>query len=58
MLLKITLIIFILVVINFLLLKLSVNKIKKQSKITKMPVILNRRVNIELKSETLAPTGS
>jgi hypothetical protein len=58
MLLKITLIILALVVINFLLLKLSVNKTKKQSKVTKMPVILKTHVDIELESETLAPTGS
>jgi hypothetical protein len=58
MLLKITLIILALVVINFLLLKLSVNKTEKQSKVTKMPVILKTQVDIELESETLAPTGS
>lgn len=58
MLLKITLIILALVVINFLLLKVSVNKTEKQSKVTKMPVILKTHVDIELESETLDPTGS
>ncbi|APY12542.1 hypothetical protein BWZ22_15530 [Seonamhaeicola sp. S2-3] len=58
MLLTITLIIFSLVFINFLLLKFSVNKTKKTSRANKKPiVVLNPQISLR-SSEELAPTGS
>lgn len=58
MLLKISIIIFILVIINFLLLKFSINKIEKQTKMNKTPVILKPGLTIEQEPQILAPTGS
>lgn len=58
MLLTITLIISLLVGINFLLLKFSINKTKKTSKSNKKPiVVLNPQISLR-NSEELAPTGS
>lgn len=58
MLFKITLIISILVAINFLLLLFSCNSTSKKSKANKIPVVLKPQITIELETETLAPTGS
>lgn len=58
MLLKITLLIIALVVVNFLLLKFSCNKTVRRTKIRKMPLVLKAGTTIEQESETLAPTGS
>ena len=56
MLITITLIVSVLVTINLLLLKFSVNKINKPSKVDKKPIILNPEISAEPKK--LAPTGS
>ena len=58
MLLKITICITALVLINFILLKFSVNKTTKKSKITKMPVVFRPEKSFEVETQTLAPTGS
>jgi len=58
MLLTITISVFTLVAINFLLLLFSVNKTTKQVKIDKKPVVLNPQITKEQASESLAPTGS
>ena len=58
MFLTITLIISLLVTINFLLLKFSCNKSKKLTKVNKKPVVLRTRIVIPSESERLAPTGS
>ncbi len=58
MLLNITLIISVLVAINFLLLVFSCNSTSKKSKVNKMPVVLKPNVTIELETEILAATGS
>lgn len=58
MLFNITFAIIVLVVINFLLLKFSVNKIAKPLKVNKKPVVLNQDITIKLEEEPLAPTGS
>ncbi len=52
----ITILISTLVIINFLLLKLSCNKTTK--KISKKPIILSERTTNVSASEELAPTGS
>lgn len=58
MLLTTTIIIFCLILINFLLLKFSCNKTIKQSKIDKKPIVLkSHKVLIDI-NENLAPTGS
>ena len=58
MLLNITILIITLVAINFILLKLSVNKPVKHSDLNKKPVILCTKVTTEFEEENLAPTGS
>lgn len=58
MLLKVTIIIFALIALNFLLLKFSVNKTVKISKLSKKPVVLNPETTIKFEDEPLAPTGS
>ena len=58
MLLKITIVLFSLVIINLLLLKFSCNKTKKTIKNIDKPVVLKQEATIELVSEELAPTGS
>jgi len=58
MLFNITLILSLLVAINFLLLLFSCNSTSKKSKVNKMPVVLKPQVTIELETEILAPTGS
>ena len=58
MLLKITIVLLSLVLVNLLLLKFSCNKTKKVSKNTDKPVILKPQTTIELASQELAPTGS
>ena len=58
MLLKITLIIFVLVAINFLLLVFSCNSTSKKSIKNNKPVVLKHKATIELETEVLAPTGS
>ncbi len=58
MLIKITLIVSILVVINFLLLKFSCNKTIKSVRTNKAPLVLKPELTIELDSQPLAPTGS
>ncbi|MFV0541203.1 MAG: hypothetical protein ACK5MZ_08200 [Aestuariibaculum sp.] len=55
MILTITLIIFFLVAVNFLLLIFSSNKIMKKEKTKKTPVVLHFNKH---KEEELAPTGS
>ena len=58
MLLTITISVSILVVVNLLLLKFSVNSTSKQNKVDKKPVVLRPRLTIENETERLAPTGS
>lgn len=58
MLLTITISISLLVIINFLLLKFSVNKTKQNSKINKKPVVLKPQIRLEEDTQILAPTGS
>ncbi len=58
MLLKITLIILVLVAINFLLLVFSCNSTSKKSIKNNKPVVLKSNTTIELETEVLAPTGS
>ena len=58
MILTITTSIAALVIINFLLLKFSCNKVYKTVKTNKKPVVLTPRITIERESERLAPTGS
>ena len=58
MLLKITIILFALVIFNFVLLKVSVNKTPKLTQATKAPVILDSKPTIVLEPQQLAPTGS
>ena len=58
MLLTITISIIILVVINFILLKLSCFKILKSDAQLKKPVKLTPKITIEQEPERLAPTGS
>lgn len=58
MLIKITVLIFALVVFNFLLLKFSCNKTVKQTKVNKTPVVLKPEITIEQEPQKLAPTGS
>ena len=58
MLLIISLIISILVAINFLLLKFSSNKTMRTSKQDEKPVILRREIPVKSISRPLAPTGS
>lgn len=58
MLVNITILIITLVAINFILLKLSVNKSVKHSNLDKNPVVLNPEATTELEEESLAPTGS
>jgi hypothetical protein len=54
----ITISIFALVIVNLLLLKFSSNKIARQSKTIKKPVVFRNITTIKLETETLAPTGS
>ena len=58
MLFNITLIISVLVAINFLLLMFSCNSTSKKIKVNKMPIMIEPKVTIELETEMLAPTGS
>ena len=58
MLFKITILVFALVIFNFLLLKLSCNKTPKQTKANRTPVILKPEITIEQEPQILAPTGS
>ncbi|TCL63139.1 hypothetical protein EV196_11092 [Mariniflexile fucanivorans] len=58
MLVKITILIFALVVFNFILLKFSSNKIAKETKVKKMPLVLKNETTTEQEPATLAPTGS
>jgi len=58
MLLTITLSIFLLVIINFLLLKFSCNKINKTSKKNKKPIVFKPTIALEQEDKNLAPTGS
>lgn len=58
MLLTITLSISVLVAINFLLLKFSTNKILKQPKVNKKPIVFKPTISLEQEPERLAPTGS
>lgn len=58
MILTITISIAVLVVINFLLLKFSSNKINRPVKANKKPIIFKPALSLEEKSEKLAPTGS
>ena len=58
MILTITTSIAALVIINFLLLKFSTNKVNKTVKTNKKPVVLTPQITIEQASERLAPTGS
>lgn len=58
MLLTITLLVSILIIINLILLKFSVNKIDKTTRKNKQPIVLNPSLTIASKSEKLAPTGS
>lgn len=58
MLIKFTLVISVLVIINFLLLKFSTNKTVKSTKTNKKPIVLNPNITTEQASEKLAPTGS
>lgn len=54
----ITLSIVFLVALNFLLLKFSCNKTKKNNKVDSKPIILQTKVTKLQVSEELAPTGS
>jgi hypothetical protein len=54
----ITLSIVFLVALNFLLLKFSSNKTKKNNKVDSKPIILQTKVTKLQVSEELAPTGS
>lgn len=58
MLLKITLSILVLTLVNLLLLKISCNKIDKTKKQFKEPVKFRPEITISREPETLAPTGS
>lgn len=58
MLFKITIIISVLVIFNFLLLIYSCNKTEKSVKKIKKPVVIKPKITIELEPERLAPTGS
>lgn len=58
MLVKITLLIFGLVALNFLLLKFSSNKTIKPVKGNKAPVVLKPQITILEEPQILAPTGS
>lgn len=62
MLLTITITIFSLVIFNFLLLKISCNKITKKPKQDRKPIILKAqpqsKLPIDAKEQRLAPTGS
>lgn len=58
MILTITTSIAALVIINFLLLKFSTNKVNKTVKTNKKPVVLTPRITIEQEPVRLAPTGS
>lgn len=59
MIINITLIIAILVAINFLLLKFSCNKTVRKNKTSKTPVILRPELNVKtISPQHLAPTGS
>lgn len=58
MLITITISLFVLVVFNFILLKLSCNKIKKQPVSNKKPLVFTPPLTIELDQDVLAPTGS
>lgn len=58
MLMNITIIVFSLVAINFLLLKFSVNKIVKPNHSDKKPLVLHPEITTEFEKDQLAPTGS
>ncbi len=58
MILTITLSIFALVILNFLLLKFSCNKIPRTTKPIKKPIVIKPGTTISLAPEKLAPTGS
>ena len=58
MLLTITISLSILVAVNLLLLKFSVNKTVKPNKVDRKPVVLRPQLTIENETGRLAPTGS
>jgi len=59
MILTITLSISTLLIINFILLKFSCNKVAKKTTVDKKPIVFTPEVNItDNKQERLAPTGS
>mgnify|MGYP001828549237 CR=1 FL=1 len=58
MILKITLCLFVLIVINFLLLKFSCTKTTKPQKRSKKPVVIKSTVTRLSTGDRLAPTGS
>jgi hypothetical protein len=58
MLLKITLIISVLIIVNLLLLKFSCNRTGKRTKVTKRPIVFTPKITIEQAQQELAPTGS
>ncbi|WP_186525845.1 hypothetical protein [Seonamhaeicola sediminis] len=58
MLLTITFIISVLVLINFILLKFSVNKTKKSPKATRRPIVIHPNTSFASSKKVLAPTGS
>lgn len=58
MLFTITMSLTVLVIINLLLLKFSVNKTTKRAKTDKKPVVLKPQITISQNDERLAPTGS
>ena len=58
MLLTITISISALVLLNFLLLKFSSNKINRPAKANKKPIVFKPKLALEQESEKLAPTGS
>jgi len=58
MLLTFTISLFVLVVINFILLKFSCNKINRRPISAKRPIVFTPQLAIEQGQDTLAPTGS
>jgi hypothetical protein len=58
MLLKITLLLSALVIVNLVLLKFSCNKTSKSKEVNKKPIVLTPQVTIEQEEQELAPTGS
>ena len=58
MILTITLSLFFLVMLNFLLLKFSCNKTTSSKEINKKSIVLNAKATSELADQELVPTGS